>query len=276
MKKLKYGLVALSLVISNLCFAQSARKNVNSPYFKPSLSKGESINKKRMSDPRMRSIQEKRNAITKLQNEISSLEKVVSNRRISHEVYGSINFSSKSGSIQDAESAKATEINRTSSEVALSYGYFFGDHLEPVIELSQRSVTQETAAATATDSRLNATLGLLVNLPIADNAFSGNKVYHAKWIPYMGFLISSESDSSESGIATTTEFKNSQVTSKLMFGSRYKLFENVAVNFNMRLSYESKDEKASTDSQLGSNSAGTNIEATILGISLLLSDLKFW
>ena len=276
MKKLKYGLVALSLVICNIGFAQSARKNLKSPYFKPSLSKGESINQKRMADPRMRSIQEKRNAITKLQNEISSLEKVVSNKRISHEVYGSINYSSKSGSIQDAKSAKATEINRTISEVALSYGYFFGDHLEPVIELSQRSVTQETASATATDSRLNATLGLLVNLPIADNAFSGNKVYHAKWIPYMGFLISSESDSSESGIATTTEFKNSQVTSKLIFGSRYKLFENVAINFNMRLSYESKDEKASTDSQLGSNSAGTNIEATILGISLLLSDFKFW
>jgi hypothetical protein len=172
--------------------------------------------------------------------------------------------------IKVASSASDTKIALSVLNFKVGYRYLLGDHLEPYLEVNQKSVTKKVDSFTSTQNSTVFSAALLVNLPIDEDALAGKKMVYATWIPYIGFMFTSVSGSNESGEDAKTTISGNGMRSKLVAGVRYKLFERVSLNSYLRFSFNSNSESAKGSGELGPSHSDQRVEVQLLGISIFI------
>lgn len=215
-------------------------------------------------------IKRKMSSVSRLQNEIESLQHSLSPTTLDHEFFGSLSYITNKGSVKSAAESEPTKISQAVMSIKAGYGYIIDDHLEPFFELDRQSITKTVEAYNSTKTTTVATLGLLVNLPIASDALAGHKFYHAEWIPYIGFMFTKSDGNNESGTDSKSTVIGNGLSSRLTVGLRYKIFERVALGSYIRLTYATNSETATLPNELGSTSTGLGAEVQLLGISIFI------
>ena len=191
-------------------------------------------------------------------------------RSLRHEVSVALDYNISNGTAEPAGQA-ASEITENELKLNLSYGYLIPrNNLEPIIEIEYNSFTSKIDDYSGTDTTTKIGLGLLVNLPIAEDKSSYGTFENSKFIPFIGFLVTNNITNIENGQTSSSKVDDSQMITKLTFGNRYKLVDHVTVNSYIRLSYENSDTGATDTSEGGAKTSKLKVEVRLLSLSLLL------
>ena len=215
------------------------------------------------------SLKKKYESLAKLATDVQAMERAMNVGEINHEFFGTVSYATTTGSVKAADQSKATDVKGTNLGLLLGYGYVWKDHLEPIIELERHGLTHKIAEYSSNESITDVTAGLLVNLPLASDIYAGRKFYYADWVPYVGFAFSNRTSSDKRGIAVNSVVAKKSIISKITLGTRYRLFEHVAINSHIRISYDSSDNFATVDTKVGSTSHGLTVEVQVFGLSIL-------
>ena len=196
-----------------------------------------------------------------------------------HEVNGFLTYDMSSGSITDVSDNSSTELKQSVTGAGVSYGYIADDHLEPIFELQINQAQRTVDSFTSNDQVMDVGFGLLVNLPVAtrpssprEAAYNWNvpDLMRARWIPYVGFVAGYSSNKADQGETNQSKFTDQGTFTKIIFGTRYMMFDHVALNSSIRVLYESNKSSAEDSSVSGADGTKLRVEARLFSISLLL------
>ena len=88
------------------------------------------------------------------------------------------------------------------------------------------------------------------------------------WVPYGGFIISSNSIERKSTKEATINSKETGLRTKIIFGTRYFFFKGLALNSFVILSYESDAQQASQDNKTGGTISKLSAELNLFTLSI--------
>ena len=195
-----------------------------------------------------------------------------------HEIFGYIDLSQGIGKISSNDQNK--NLNETKSVTNLGYGYFINEFMEPFLELNVDLHHVKIGDYSSKKNFLGAGMGLLFNVPLLtrkklldkDNKDKGNTISPImKFLPYGGFVINLRNTNSTGSQSTEEKVSNNTINSKIMFGVRYFISTNIAINSWIRVYFENSQDSITelTSSQKGSVSKIV-IDLRLLSLSLLL------
>lgn len=191
-----------------------------------------------------------------------------------HEINGSLKYLYTSGATQSDPENPRSEVNGNGIDLIISYGYFFPNLVQPIMELRYRSNSLKIGNVTEAVSDMEFGLGVLFNVPIPKDFNKknkeDNKFRNARLIPFGGVMISKlgaeHNRNTEGGQSVSAD----EMVTQLIFGSRYMIYQNVALSSSIRSFYQS--EKTTTTEGDSSSSKARNrltIEARLLSLSLI-------
>ena len=187
-----------------------------------------------------------------------------------HEFATGINFSRSSGEVKAADQATATTISEQRIVSNIMYGWLASEHVEPFFELQYSTIQRDVAEFNSKETRMDAGLGLLVNLPQTSNN-GGPKFQGVKWIPYVGLLFgTSKVDDNRLLTAGAASVLDSGTFTKIVFGARWMLYPRISMNFGIRLLYEKSETQAKDSAEKGASRAKTQMEVQLFSLSLFL------
>ena len=179
---------------------------------------------------------------------------------------GDVDFLKVSTKSKPSESALNEQGLSMSAE--LLYGYFIGEFVEPVFELGYSQSKNKVGEFDGTSRKLSWGAGMLFNLPLM-NEEKDARLHLAKWVPFGGLLVMSETTENDGKLASTSSSNNKNLMTNLVAGARYMAYPNVSINTSLRLSYEKSSTEAEADSKSGGERSKVRIQARLLGFSLL-------
>ncbi len=190
-----------------------------------------------------------KNAASK--KEEQSKKEVEDSGKYTHEVSGLFNIDNFTGT---ADTGTATPSSALNIQLSALYGYIVNENLEPVAELDYLSGSGglgSDSSDTKAGSEIRIGVGMRVNLPVAHSETGKKSLEESKFIPWMGFIISSVTASDKVG---TTSLGGSNLGIKLTFGNRYRLLDDVTINSSMRIQYDSNNTKDESSASVTSTS----------------------
>jgi|GEM_PF-657174 len=181
---------------------------------------------------------------------------------------GDVDFLKVSTKSKPSESALNEQ--GLSMNAELLYGYFIGEFVEPVFELGYSQSKNKVGDFDGTSRKLSWGAGVLFNLPLMNDEKDA-RLHLAKWVPFGGLLVMSETSENDGKLASTSSSNNKNLMTNLVAGARFMAYPNVSINTSLRLSYEksSTEAEAEADSKSGGERSKVRIQARLLGFSLL-------
>ena len=232
-----------------------------------------------VNEPQTRKSEQQKNSASKKPRITKRIVRDEPKANYRHELNGSLSYDMSNGSTTDIADNSKTELKQSIIGAGVSYGYIVDDHLEPIIELQFRQDQRTVDNFTSNDQVMDVGFGLLVNLPVAGRPSSPREAatnwdvpdfMRAKWIPYVGFLAGYNSNTAEQGESNQSKFTDQGTFTKVIFGTRYLVFDHVALNSSVRILYESNKSSAEDSNVSGADGSKLRVEARLFSISLLL------
>ena len=195
------------------------------------------------------------------------------------EFAGSIDYKLSNGTVAGTPTATATKLNGTTIEANLGMGYFFSEQAEFLLELEYSQTEGQVAEYKSSGSNVMVGAGILFNLPIGNSTSKGkiknrrkeevgSKMARAIWIPYLGFLITQNTASYSAGETTQSTLASGDLNTRLIFGLRYMLSANLAINWSLRLAYQNTTGEATSGTSSGGNLTKLEVDARLLAFSV--------
>lgn len=203
------------------------------------------------------------------------------------EIQTSVDYDSSSGTVTSTPEGEPTNLSESRTDVDVGVGLLLGETFEPTLELGYQGLARKVAEFEANDTTLSYGLGILFNMPIVTDSNRSRKKQHkdsdsadakddrndltrANWIPFLGFLVSSESSAEKRGATNVTEVEDGNLVTKLQIGLRWVVYEHVSMNFSLRASYQDAASKATDATPQGGSVRKLELEARLLGLSLFI------
>lgn len=195
-----------------------------------------------------------------------------SQSRFTHEFYSNIYIREGSGQLTSDSNKKS--LKESQAQGTLGYGYFLTPILEPIVEAQFYTNLNKIGKfnLSSTDSVFG--LGLLFNLlpeqPTGKSKNYKNSIAY-NLIPYGGFIIGSRMSSNNlKDENSKTTSSNTTISTKLTFGIRYLLFNEVAINSWVRASYENANQTSSANAEEKGLVSKIVIELKLLSLSVII------
>ena len=190
-----------------------------------------------------------------------------------YELMTSLGVNYDTGSLNKA-GEDAENFNNQTVYFDLMSGILFGDHFEPILEVSLSQTTNTIGDYSETKSNLIWGLGALFNIPTGSKPSKIKQdantpaFANSTWIPFGGFVFSGTSHDESGGSATKTTIAESGLRTKLIFGSRYMLYPHIGLNFWLRLSYEQSASEVTEPDTTGGTVNKLSIQSNLLSFTM--------
>ena len=192
------------------------------------------------------------------------------------EIASALTYQQDAGSIKKSGEDTSEKMTEKELEGNFRLGLLQGDNFEPIFSINYCKTYRQIGSWKSTQSMMGWGICAIFNIPISpyqrdENFWKYNAPLFgsATWIPYGGFVLESKSFALDSGDTLKTTLKASEMRSKLLFGTRYMLFNHVALNTWVSVAYDnSKDEVTEKDAS-GGTLGRVVLEAQIFSFSVL-------
>ncbi len=189
-----------------------------------------------------------------------------------HETNLSIDYTTLTGLSQSSEDK--TEVKNDVLDVNFMYGYLFQNNfLEAVIEVNYYNKVSSIKDVKKTITHVNPSFGLYVNIPLSDlrdNNTVKTPFKGTHWVPYSGLLFSSEDIKEKYTMTTDHDISSNYLVTKIVLGVRYKLYNHLYLNSQLRISLNTiKDTAKSGSVEPLSSKTSTQLELKLISISIL-------
>ena len=155
------------------------------------------------------------------------------------------------------------------------FGWIINGSFEPIVEVE---IVQEKAKIgdfNVSGSKTELGVGALFNLPLnkisrRTRSRSRSLWYSgSKWIPYGGVIIKSSKDNTESGAGQSVNVQDNGLKTNIVGGCRYMVFDHIAINSWIRLSYNDAAGNVESEVNVGGETSSLTIDINLFSLSLL-------
>ena len=191
-----------------------------------------------------------------------------------YEFMGTASVVQDAGSIQRVGGEKE-DFSETNMEVRLLSGIILGNNFEPVFEIAYVNKAKTIGEYREIIGGLIWGLGVLFNVPLGEwpaksRGLNAPLWTTSDWVPYGGFLIESISFNDEGGTKDKVTLAESEMRTKIIFGTRYLIYPHLALNLWLRLSYENINNEAKSSESHGGSLDRMAIDINLFSFSVLL------
>ncbi|MFW7380206.1 MAG: hypothetical protein ACOH5I_15440 [Oligoflexus sp.] len=193
-----------------------------------------------------------------------------------HEFSGSFTYAHSSGATESEaeDSTGNTAVKGSGIDLTMTYGYFLQNLAQPTIEVRYRSDTHKIGDLSAAANTLEFGFGVLFNVPIGqrdkDADPSLGRFHNAKYIPFGGVMLTKMGVEQSHQNNEKTSVTANEIVTKLVFGTRYLLYPNIALGSSIRTFYQSENTTHTvSDTEGGKAGNRLTVEARLISLSLL-------
>lgn len=183
------------------------------------------------------------------------------------ELFTTIQVNQGSGSVKSDANEKKIKSNVIDAK--FSFGYFIDEVMEPVLEYSLRSSDGTLGTFKSKINQTSWGIGSIFNLNNAAPTSKKKVEFKSIWIPYGGFIIQSNSSKIQAGSGSQSVLQDSRMSNKLVLGLRYLLYDHIAINNWIRVSYDKQTGSAQEGTKEEGSKSELNLEFCLFGLSLL-------
>lgn len=187
----------------------------------------------------------------------------------SHEIIWSANYAALNESQKTEATSTETKTTVTDLKANVTYGLLGRGSFEPIIEFGIKRSTAKVGDVEEKGSEMNYGIGALFNVYSSDADKNGAPFEGKRWVPYGGFLLSSEKTTGSQTSSRSLKRDSGEMTSILVGGFRYILFTNVALNSQLRFSYTKSSNVGTADGKSGGTITRLTYDLSPFNVSLL-------
>lgn len=186
-----------------------------------------------------------------------------------HELTWYSNYSALNESQKTESTSQETKTTLTNMEFNVTYGMLGRGSFEPVIELGIKRTSTKVGDVEEKGAELAYGIGALFNVYSSAPDKAGEPFEGKRWVPYGGFLLSSEKTTGSESAGDSLKRDSGELTTVLVGGVRYILFSNVALNSQLRFAYTKSSNVGTADGKSGGTITRLAYTVSPFNVSLL-------